>query len=140
MSQLLSSPANRVWTIVCIALALVYAGALTSQMVNQIQHAPAQAAHHDHAFFGSAFELPANSRAQDAHHDDEVGGDEAPDHMTGGHHHHGDTGPSVMANAVPEFASVVPFERLRASITDRQIAGIHMPGPERPPRQRQLTA
>lgn len=124
----------------CIALALVYAGALTSQMVNQIQHAPAQAVHHDHAVFASAFELQADSHAQDAHHDDEVGGDEAPDHLAGGHHHHGDTGPSVMADAVPEFAMMAPFESLRASIADRQIAGVGVPGPERPPRQTALTA
>lgn len=123
----------------CMALALVYAGASSSQMINTIQHASIQSAEHEHSVFSDAVTAQAGHHVDDDHHDD---GDEeqGPDQLAGGHHHHGDTGPSLLADRADELANVVLFESLHASTRDRQVTGIAVPGPERPPRLVTLAA
>lgn len=123
----------------CMALALVYAGALGSQVAGQLQHAPTQVADHDHLMFSDVLTLQADDHA-DASHDGKTTDDQSQDQLAGGHHHHGDTGPSLMTGTADELAGVILFETVRPSIKDRQIAGVAVPGPERPPRQMILAA
>lgn len=130
---------DRLFVMLCMALALVYAGASTSQVIDTIQHAPVQVTEHEHSVFSNALTAQAGDHADD-NHADETDDEQAPDHLAGGHHHHGDTGPSLIAGAADELANVVLFESLHASIRDRQVIGIAVPGPERPPRQMTLAA
>lgn len=133
---------DRLFVMLCVALALVYACASASQVIDRIQHSSAHVTQHDHVVFSDAVAVVAHGD----HHDDDVGGgdvgtgDQPSDHLAGGHHHHGDTGPSLAVDTTEAFGLMALSESLRSSIQDRQIAGVAVPGPERPPRQAAQTA
>lgn len=122
---------SRLFVMLCMAVVLVYAGASTSQVINQIQHSPAQVTAHDHDIFSDAGAIAM----QTDHHDDDAGEDQSSEHLAGGHHHHGDTGPSLMVSVSDPIESLALAESLRAPLKVRQVAGVDEPGPERPPRQ-----
>lgn len=125
----------------CMALALVYAGALTSQLADQVQHSGTQTDHHDHLVFSDGWAMVGT----DDHHADDADVEDTdtvqPDQPdAGGHHHHSDTGPSLiqpLADALPRFAY---YAGMRAPPREQAVVGVAVPGPERPPKLAILTA
>jgi len=138
--------ASRLFAMLCMALALVYAGALTSQIVDQVQHLPEQAAAHDHMIFSAAGQIaPIADHNGGDHHGEDHQADDAgiahPDEPdASGHHHHSDTGPGLMVLAAGSAATPVFFEALHAPLNDQEATRVAVPGPERPPKPTVSTA
>lgn len=126
------------FAVLCLALALVYAGGTTSQLMNSLQHSGTQSAAHQHLALNDAPAMQDDQHADDDHAD--AGYDQAQDDMAGGHHHHGDAGPSLLATSANELTGVMLFGNLRARTGDRPVVGIAVPGPERPPMVLKLDA
>lgn len=127
---------KRMGAMLCIVLALAFAGASAASAVNGIQHRPGSSAHHEH--------MPFSDMLVDAddHHDDhgnagDRDGSPAADHQPGtGHHHHGDSG-----SGLPAFTSTeMPMPGLEAGqhdlTRDPAPPGLSSYGPERPPKRR----
>jgi hypothetical protein len=129
---------KRLFALLCLVLALVYASGSTSQVVNTIQHSNAQASAHDHSELSDALAMQADHHADidPAEPDDDQGQNE----IAGGHHHHGDNGPSLLATSAHELPGVMLLGNLRARAGDRHVDGIAVPGPERPPMVLKLAA
>jgi hypothetical protein len=133
-----SSRLKRLFAMLCLVLALVYAGGSASQVVNTIQHSGAEASAHDHSVLSDALAMQAD------HHADidpaESADDQAQNEIAGGHHHHGDNGPSLLATSAHELPGVIMLANLRARAGDRHVDGIAVLGPERPPMVVKLAA
>ena len=133
-----TSRVNRLFALLCLALALVYAGSSASQITNTIQHSAAQASEHEHSMLSDALAIQAGHHADD---DPADAADNQTQHdVAGGHHHHGDAGPSLLAANMNELPGVLLFENLRALSGDRHVDGIAVPSPERPPMVLKLDA
>lgn len=130
--------AKRFFAVLCLALALVYAGGTTSQLLNSLQHSGTQSAAHQHLALNDALAMQAGHHADDDPPD--AADDQIQHEIAGGHHHHGDTGPSLLTSFANELPGVMQFRNLRAPTGDRHIDGISVPGPERPPMVVKLTA
>lgn len=130
----------------CIGLALLFAFASASRNVDQLQHSPGAATEHYHVLFGSL--SIENDHADDDHHrvmaghdgHDDSDDDSGPDHMPGSHHHHADGGSGFLAlsSGAPSFwyADSASY----AAEAARQIVGMAIRGPERPPKAAQTNA
>lgn len=129
---------KRLFALLCLVLALVYAGGSASQVVNAIEHSAAQSSAHDHSVLIDALAMQAGDHAEidPANSAD----DQAQNEIAGGHHHHGDTGPSLLATSANEMPGVTLLGNLRVPAGDRHVDGIAVPGPERPPMVLKLAA
>lgn len=129
---------KRFFALLCLALALVYAGSSASQMANTLQHSGVQASAHEHSMLSDVLPIEAG------HHADNDLADAADDQerrdIAGGHHHHGDNGPSLLATSAVELPGVMLMGSLRAPAGDRHVDGIAVAGPERPPMVLKLAA
>ncbi len=123
----------------CVVLALAFAGASATRIVDRIQHQPGGPADHTH--------LPFSDIAYDAddHHDDHADMDEQgdganPDHQPGpSHHHHGDSGSGLPALAAAETAKSALDTDRHGRRRDRAPPGHSTYGPERPPKHRTIS-
>jgi len=129
---------ERFVAVLCLVLALVYAGASASQAINTMQHSAAQEAAHEHSVLSDALEMRGSHHADDGPAD--LDNDQTQHDVAGGHHHHGDTGPSLLATSANELPGVMLFSNSRAPARDRRVDGIAVPGPERPPMVLKLAA
>lgn len=129
---------KRLSALLCLVLALVYAGGSASQLVNTIQHSGAEEFAHDHSVLSDVLAMQAG------HHADidpaEPADDQGQNEIAGGHHHHGDNGPSLLATSAHDLPGVILLGNLRARAGDRHVDGIAVPGPERPPMVLKLAA
>lgn len=126
----------------CMALALVFAGTTLSSVVDTIQHAPGAAAQHSHLLFSELADEglhlddhdlghhDADHHAPDGDQDD--GGN--PAHAPSGHHHHGDSGSGLLATADNGAIQPSPAAQLRGFAPEPSVTGLRVPGPERPPK------
>lgn len=135
---------DRLIAALCVALLIAYAATVPAKAADQIQHSPAFMVSHDHDDDGS-FTLDAVHDSHDEHadhHDDAPADDEGTpaDHLAGGHHHHGDTGPNLLVPNAAMAAAIAPSAALHGIGKDRLFAGLRPVGPERPPRLDMLTA
>ncbi|KTE16992.1 hypothetical protein [Sphingopyxis sp. H115] len=135
---------DRLIAALCVALMIAYAAAVPAKAADQIQHSPAFMISHDHGDVGN-FTLDAVHDSHDEHadhHDDAPADDEGTraDHLAGGHHHHGDTGPNLLVPNAAVAAAIAVSAALHGIGKDRQFAGLRPIGPERPPRLGSLTA
>lgn len=134
---------NRLIASLCIALMMFYAATAPAKAADQLQHLPSLMVTHDHGTLGifSVDAVHDNYSNHADHHDQTPDTDDQPgDHLAGGHHHHGDTGPNLLvpgdANALGSFAS----GNVHGMRPDRQFAGLRPAGPEKPPRLLSLNA
>ena len=137
MLTLTASAIDRLIASLCVALMMFYAATLPAKAADQIQHAPALLVSHDHAGFDN-FSVDAVHDDHHEHaddHEDMPDGDGQPsDHLAGGHHHHGDSGPSLLVSDAAVSPAMALLTGLHEIGKDRQIAGLRSIGPERPPR------
>ena len=112
----------------CVVLALAFAGASATRIIDRIQHQPGGPADHTH--------LPFSDIAYDAddHHDDQ---DKSanPDHQPGpSHHHHGDSGSGLPVLVAAETAKSGLDTDRHGRRRDRAPPGLSAYVPERPPK------
>lgn len=137
----IASAFDRLIAALCVALMLFYAATLPAKAADQLQHAPALMVAHEHDGLGGfSVEAVHDSHDDHADHHGDAPDDEGQpsDHLAGGHHHHGDTGPNLL---VPGAASAQGFALLAGPHgigKDRRITGLRSIGPERPPRTTSL--
>ena len=134
-------PATRLCTMLCIVLALVFAGSTLARAFDNIQHAPGAAAEHEHLLFSDI----SIETAHDHHHehdgDEPDQGDESPlDHLSGGHHHHGDGGTGMIVLAAADTVPAAQPDDNPGFVPDRPAIGIKLLGPERPPKIATISA
>lgn len=134
---------DRLIAALCALLMMFYAATAPAKAADQIQHSPAFMVSHDHGSAGN-FTLDAVHDSHDGHadHDDDAPADDEgtpADHLAGGHHHHGDTGPNLLVPNAATAGAIAPSASLHGIGKDRQIAGLRSLGPERPPRTLSLT-
>lgn len=129
---------KRLSALLCLVLALVYAGGSASQLVNTIQHSGAEAFAHDHSVLSDVLAMQAGRHADID--PAEPADDQGQNEIAGGHHHHGDNGPSLLATSAHDLPGVILLGNLRAHAGDRHVDGIAVPGPERPPMVLKLAA
>lgn len=142
------APLKRLCTMLCMALALVFAGTSLSSVVDAIQHAPGATAQHSHLLFSELADEGLHLDDHDiGHHDadqhapsgDQDDGDSTP-HAPGGHHHHGDSGSGLLAMAGDAELAPSPAARLKGFAPERHVTGLRVPGPERPPKTGMMSA
>ncbi len=138
-----SSRFDRLIGTLCVALMLFYAATAPAKAADQIQHSPVFMISHQHGELADfAVDTVHDSPAEHAdHHDNAPADDESTpgDHLAGGHHHHGDTGPNLLVPNAVTASGIAPIGSLHGIGNDRQIAGRRSIGPERPPRPHSLT-
>ncbi len=122
---------------------MVYAATLPVKAAHQLQHLPSLMITHDHGVLGAILVdvVHDDHSGHSGYHAQSPDTDEQPgEHLAGGHHHHGDTGPNLLvpsdANALGSYAAA----DMHAARPDRQFAGFRPVGPERPPRLLSLNA
>ncbi|WP_171132316.1 hypothetical protein [Sphingomonas sp. ID1715] len=123
--------ANRFWAMLCIALAVVFAGTSLSTSIDKIQHAPGVSFEHDHSLFSETSIIQDHA---DDHHAPQPGDKDPADHLPGSHHHHGDGGSAVPVTAAAEAAQLVLSGALHGFAPDNQTPSLRISGPERPPK------
>lgn len=128
---------GRICVIFGVALALLFAGASASNMLDQIQHPPGKAIDHDHLLFGS---LTAELDHADDHDPSGDDRDETGRLLQGHHHHHGDTGSAIALD--PSDRSLISLVRNHPHDTgpSSEKPGSGTTGPERPPRHAMISA
>lgn len=134
---------KRFFVALCLAMAFVYAVGSTTQLINGLQHSGPQASAHEHSVLSDALVTQADHHTADHHAGEDhadAADDQTQDDMVGGHHHHGDTGPSLLATLGTELPRAMLFGTMLAFAGDQHIVGISVPGPERPPMVLKLAA
>lgn len=130
-------PVTRLLSMLCIALALVFAGSTLSNAVDQIQHAPGGASEHEHLLFS---DISIDDTHDQDHHEPDQGDENSPDHLAGGHHHHGDSGAGLIVLAAADTRLTAPAGDNPGFVPDRPAIGIRLLGPERPPKISTISA
>lgn len=128
---------GRLITMLCIALVLVFAGASLSSAVDRIQHAPGASIEHQHMVFS---EMTVELDHANDHLAPQPGDDDPADHLPGGDHHHGDAGSGMLVAALAASALFAISGDLHGLAPDNQTSGLHIHGPERPPKSLTLNA
>lgn len=136
-----SSLLDRLILSLCALLMMFYAATMPAKAADQLQHAPSFMVAHDHKN-AADFSVDAVHHSFDnhaAHHDDAPDSDSEPDDpVPSGHHHHGDSGPNLLAPDVVTAPALTSLADLHGIGKDRRIAGLRSIGPERPPRMTSL--
>jgi hypothetical protein len=126
---------RRLVAMLCVALALVFAGQALSSAVDAIQHAAGAPDQHEHLIFS---EFSMESGHADEHvmpgYSSDYGDNGPVDHLPGGHHHHGDNGSGMIVAGFVSTAMVSHLRDRHDMAPERQTHGITMHGPERPPK------
>src|SRR3546814_3284601 len=79
---------NKFCAMLCIALALVFAGASLASAVDRMQHGPGGSPAHEHMLFS---DISLEDAHDQDHHQPDQGGEDPSDRLAGGHHP-GDSG------------------------------------------------
>lgn len=119
----------------CIALVLVFSFASLSSAIDKVQHASGVSVAHEHVFLS---DLSLAQDHEQAHHSSTPDDAGPTDHLAG-HHHHGDSGSSLILlgfYSAGEFAWSGTTHRME---TERRAPGQRVPGPERPPKPSSLS-
>lgn len=120
--------------LLCMMLALVFAGSAFSGLMNSLQHAPGLSL--DHEDQHSAFSGIA--AAHDSLHDHDAPGLEdstPPDHRSEGHHHHqSDSGSGLLGSSSFHLKARLAESRPHPVGIRPLGLGVRASGPERPPR------
>src|SRR3546814_1697036 len=83
---------NKFCAMLCIALALVFAGASLASAVDRMQHGPGGSPAHEHMLFS---DISLEDAHDQDHHQPDQGGEDPSDRLAGGHHH-GDSGSGLI--------------------------------------------
>lgn len=128
---------GRICVIFGVVLALLFAGASSSNMLDRVQHAPSVASDHEHVLFSG---LTAESDHSDDHRssdDDESDTGRVPQ---GHHHHHGDAGSAIPLDA-SDRSSIAPVRSHPHDVGPTgERPGSNAAGLERPPRGMTMNA
>ncbi len=118
----------------CVVLALAFAGGSASRVVDRILHQPGGTVSHAHLPFSDiAFD-------EDHHHGDHADAADQddganPDHKSGpGHHHHSDSGWGLPALVAADTVKSGLGADRHGRTRDRALPGRSIYGPERPPK------
>lgn len=132
---------DRLILALCALLVMFYAAMMPAKAADQLQHAPSFMVAHDHKD-AADFSVNAVHDGFDDHaadHDDAPKSDDGPDApVSGGHHHHGDSAPSLLVPDAVIAPAIAWLADLHGIDKDRKIAGLRSIGPERPPRTTSL--
>jgi hypothetical protein len=118
----------------CIGLTLVFASASTANGIDRMQHQSDASGEHNHLPF-SKIVSEISDHQHESHQPvlDDKG--DASDHQSGtGHHHHSDSGPSLPAFGTQGQAGIFVRSSSLSPVADDRLAGVLIPGPERPPK------
>lgn len=119
----------------CIALLLVFSFASLSSAVDEVQHAPGVSVGHEHVFLSDLSLAQGHEHTPHAPTPDDAG---PTDHLSG-HHHHGDSGSSLIllgSYSAGEFAWAAAMHGMEP---ERRAPGQRVAGPERPPKPSSLS-
>lgn len=129
-------PVNKICAMLCIALALVFAGASFASAVDRMQHGPGGSPAHEHMLFSDI----SLEDAHDQDHHQPAQGDEDPtDRLVGGHHH-GDSGSGLIILASADATVASLLDEAHGLAPDRPALGFRIQGPERPPKPSTISA
>ena len=129
---------KRLCAMLCVVLALGYAGASAANAVNRIQHQLGGS--HEHMLLSEVSVDTADHHDHDDH-DDNAGSDDRdggtqPEHQPGtGHHHHGDVGSGLPAFGPGAAHGLDPGSDSHSLKPDRRARALASYGPERPPKR-----
>lgn len=121
----------------CIALALVFAGSTLSSALDHIQHASSGTPEHEHLLFS---DISIEDTHDQNHHEPDQGDENPSDQLAGGHHHHGDSGAGLIVLAAADTSLATPAGDNPGFVPDRPAFGIRLLGPERPPKISKIRA
>lgn len=130
-------PATRLCSMLCIALALVFAGSSLASALDRIQHAPGGTPAHEHMLFSEIALEDAHDRA---HHAPDQSDESSSDQLGGGHHHHGDSGVGLFVMAAGDARLSPPSGDNPGFVPDRLAIAARLSGPERPPKGSTVSA
>jgi hypothetical protein len=128
---------KRLTAMLCIALALIFAGFSVSSAIDGIQHAPGAPTEHEHLILS---DLSMEQDHADDHHAPASDEDSPADHLPGGHHHHGDSGSGTILPAPAGAMMLVLANDPRDIEPEHQAPGLKVRGPERPPKTLTMNA
>jgi hypothetical protein len=129
----------RLITMLCIALAMVFAGASLSRNVDRLQHGPGGSPIHEHLLF-SDISLD-DGHSHDFDHDQSgYDDDDSSEPFTGGHHHHGDLGSGLILLASHDWSVPALRGDRHNQVPEPREAGFRILGPERPPKTSTISA
>lgn len=120
----------------CIGIALLFAGASAASVVDGVQHAAK--APHEHHFSLTSVSDDHHDHGQDSHH--QQGDDDAGDHQTGpGHHHSGPPAVALTGLEAPTYLAPVAMQVASANSASK-VEGLQPGGLDRPPRSPAMDA
>ena len=128
-------PVNKICAMLCIALALVFAGASLASAVDRMQHGPGGSPTHEHLLFS---DISLEDAHEDHHQPDQGDGDPS-DRLAGGHHH-GDSGSGLIILASADATVAALLDEAHGLAPDRPAFGFRIQGPERPPKPSTISA
>src|SRR3546814_18670172 len=121
---------NKFCAMLCIALALVFAGASLASAVDRMQHGPGGSPAHEHMLFS---DISLEDAHDQDHHQPDQGGEDPSDRLAGGHHH-GDRGSGliILASAPATVAALLAADP--GLVTERPAHRFRNQRPGRPPK------
>jgi hypothetical protein len=128
-------PVNKICAMLCIALALVFAGASLASAVDRMQHGPGGSPTHEHMLFS---DISLEDAHEDHHQPDQ--GNEDPTDRLAGSHHHGDSGSGLIILASADATVAALVDEAHGLAPDRPVLGFRIQGPERPPKPSTISA
>lgn len=123
--------ATKLCTMLCIALALVFAGSTLSSAIDHIQHSPGGTTEHEHLLLS---DMSIEDTHDQDHHEPDQSDENPSDQLAGGHHHHGDGGAGLIVLAAADAGLAAPAGNNPGFVPDRPAIGIRLLGPDRPPK------
>lgn len=129
-------PVNKICAMLCIALALVFAGASLASAVDRVQHGPGGSPAHEHMLFS---DISLEDTHDQDHHQPDQGGEDPSDRLAGGHHH-GDSGSGLIIPASADATVAALLDEAHGLAPDRPALGFRIQGPERPPKPSTISA
>src|SRR3546814_3278542 len=107
---------NKFCAMLCIALALVFAGASLASAVDRMQHGPGGSPAHEHMLFS---DISLEDAHDQDHHQPDQGGEDPSDRLAGGHHH-GDSGSGLIILASADATVAALLDEAHGLVPDRR--------------------
>src|SRR3546814_11485033 len=111
---------NKFCAMLCIALALVFAGASLASAVDRMQHGPGGSPAHEPMLFS---DISLEDAHDQDHHQPDQGGEDPSDRPAGGHHY-GDSGSGLIILASDDAIVPPPRDAAHGMLPDRPAPGI----------------
>lgn len=131
MTLLRFTALDKACSMLCIALALIFACVSLSSAVDRVQHARGASTAHEHLFFS---DLTIEDAHDQGHHQSDTNDQSQSDFPAGDHHHHGDSGSGLVSALVAPTPVVVLMDDTHGLPPARPPVGFQLQGPERPPK------